>query len=1294
MNKFLRYSLLIPGWTLAAIVAIVILAALLIQTRPVKKKLAAFVEQQASNYINGQLSIGKIDGNFFSHLVLNDLLLTVQNDTIASVARVEVRYNLWPLIDGKLQIYTAQIDRPGLHLKQLNDSTWNIQQIIRPVPEEKADTVDAPGRFSFELAAFELTEGALRIESPDTLIPRGADHINAGLSFFWANDEQQVLMDHFSLSTRHPDLELKQFTFQLKRNTERIELTDLRIRTAKNQLKGTIEYAQKEDGKSMANLQSEPLEISEFDFFLPGLTLPAAPVLKLDASCLHDSLYATLDLTDQDQRIHLELASPNFAGLLYDPEDSVVRYRLQGDLEHIDLAYWLGKPELKYLINGHLTAEGTGIDRRTAIANLSGRLSESLIADRPLDRLHFNFSLNKGNLDGMAEGQGDFGSFHIKPQIRDLNGQPTYRFDLVTKKIDLAQLTGIDSLRSSINLQANVRGRGFNIKSLSAKAVINMTESRLRQVHLDTLFANIQYGNENIQLDSVWLKTRNFSIGAAGNYSLRSNSDIRLTARFDGIDEFTSFLPVDSIQTSGTVRGHLTGIKDSLNLLASVELDESHYQDFSFSGLRMDANARLTPADTIVHANLLIKNPGNGSFMLNSLSAVIEASPDSVLLDAQLTGEDLNSRIRTSILPREKLKFMLTEWLINYKNEHWALQQAPAVIEIDSVNYYVNHFKIASGDSDSSQYVTAQGTISRIGDEDFQLKIANIHLAWLTELLQMETKASGLLNLNLNLNGPAGSPLIKGDFGLRQAVFNDYALTKLEGTVNYQDNRLKTEVQVVPRDSGEIAFTGTIPLQLHLDSMNFNFDPKDSVDALLIVERFPLTALNAIVMADEIKGLMNGRVTVKGTVDSPNLSGDLGMRNGSFKMAKYGIDYRDIGFNMQFLPEKITLDTFLIKTADGQMMATGQTDFNSAFYTGDISQSKIAVQFNKFNPFNHDQFNMQLSGDAGLSGEKGKAVFDGNLNIPQSEIYLPAVLRMLGKMNTYEIPEPILVKELKGMSAQSDTIILLRTEAKQDSTGPGYFDRFTGKIKLRIPRNTWIKSEDMHIELSGDLELIKHKDFFEIFGTVDVVRGQYDLLGKTFVIDEGTIRFQGGEDLNPGLDIKASYSFRTSERIEQELTVKVSGTAESPAVSFSMDDESVNEGDALSYILFGKGMNELSTDQHSNLSGSGGGSLAGNAAATLISSQISGFLGNKLNMDYLEIKSEDGFENATVVVGKYITNDLFVSYEQRFGGRNEKDDLATYEVKLEYELFKFLFLQLNNSSVDSGFDVIFKLDSK
>jgi translocation and assembly module TamB len=62
-----------------------------------------------------------------------------------------------------------------------------------------------------------------------------------------------------------------------------------------------------------------------------------------------------------------------------------------------------------------------------------------------------------------------------------------------------------------------------------------------------------------------------------------------------------------------------------------------------------------------------------------------------------------------------------------------------------------------------------------------------------------------------------------------------------------------------------------------------------------------------------------------------------------------------------------------------------------------------------------------------------------------------------------------------------------------------------------------------------------------------------------------------------------------------------------------------------------------------------------------------------------------------VVVGKYITNNLFVSYEQRFGETDEHN-MKKYEVKLEYQLFRFLFFELNNSTIDSGFDVIFKFD--
>ena len=429
-------------------------------------------------------------------------------------------------------------------------------------------------------------------------------------------------------------------------------------------------------------------------------------------------------------------------------------------------------------------------------------------------------------------------------------------------------------------------------------------------------------------------------------------------------------------------------------------------------------------------------------------------------------------------------------------------------------------------------------------------------------------------------------------------------------------------------------------------------------------------------------------------MESPDIQGNLQLIQASVKIPEYGIDYHDIIFDMEFMRDKINLNTFSIKSADGEMTSTGQIIFKSGLYNGEIDQTQLEFILKKFNPVNHRQFNMQVSGNANLNAKNGELVFDGDLSVPKSEIYLPAIFTMMGKIYETEISQPILVREMENMSVQTDTLSFGRIKpANADSSQFNYFKQIEGSLRIKIPKNTWIRNEDMRLEISGDLELIKHKSFSEIFGSVDVVRGQYDLLGKRFIIREGTISFQGGEEIIPQMDITASYTFRNSQRVEQTITVQVLGSTASPTVNFSLDNISINEGDALSYILFGKKMNELSIDQQENITGAGGSSIAKTATAAILTSQITKFVGEKLNVDFIEIKSNGGFENATVVVGKYITNDLFVSYEQRFGETSEKD-LAKYEVKLEYELFRFLFFQLNNSSNDSGFDVIFKLDSK
>ncbi|MBN1985999.1 MAG: translocation/assembly module TamB domain-containing protein [Prolixibacteraceae bacterium] len=1290
MRKVGKYSLLVLVWLLAAIILLTIVTGLLIQTRPVKNRLAVIAENKASELVNGKISVGEIDGNFFTSLVLKNVLWMNESDTLAFIEEINAGYRLRPLLRSELLIQHVQISKPYFYLKQNSDSTWNVQNLVEPEESTKSSG-ESSGSLNVKIANFEIFEGRLKINAIDTVIPQEVNHLNLKLSFGYSQEKQNLELNTLSFNTLKPLLVLEQLSLTAQRNQQEIQLRNLYVKTAQNLLEGEADYTHDTLLNASARLKSEPLHLNEFEFFIPGVTLPATPTLDVKTEVKNGAFNAGIKVADENQNINLEIYSENFGLFLDNPSKTRLKYQVNGVLQNIDLAHWLGDPQLKYLVNGQLEIKGEGIDPKTASVALDADFRDIIIHEKPVDKLQASLNLNNGNLDGKVEGEGNFGLINITPEIRNLQNNPAYRLDVVAQNFNVAEITGNDTLQSDINLFAKIEGESFDPQKINASANIKFSESRFQQMILDTLFAQAQYQGKNIQIDSLRAETQTALLSVSGNYNLNGASDIMLHARFSGLEEWAQFIPAEKIFAEGELDAHLKGMPDSLDVEAKINLKNVLYDDFTSEKLLVNASGQLTSSDTVAHARISAGNFRTGKLVIDSANFELDYLRDSLFVDGRAEGEDVKTQLAAGVSLGKQLRITMQNWNTDYKNQHFSLQNPPAVFELDSTHYKISNFKLVSNDSDTAQFIAANGIISRTGEEDFQLELANINIQQLLEMFQIEFEASGILDVNAELKGTAENPLLNADFMVNKAILNEFELTDFSGNFGFQNNTLNADVSIIPLDSGKLELKGEFPMLAKLDSMKFDFDTKDSLQATLAVDRFPLAILQQIEIAREIKGFLEGTVEVGGTLEAPDPSGNFHLVEASLAVPAYGINYENIAFNLQFLPEAVQLDSFFIKSEDGTMKASGTIDFNSAFYKGDVSESEINVAFKNFNPVNHRQFNMQLSGDANVKGKKGEVVFGGNLTVPESELYLPAIFNMMGKYSVPEIPASILIREMQKTELYRDSLAFQVDTLQTDSLHFSYLDNFTGTLNLKIPKNSWIKNKDMHIEISGDLELRKNEDFFELFGSVDVVRGQYDLLGKTFIIDNGTISFQGGEELQPRIDITASYSFRNPDRAEQELTVQVSGTAEEPAVNFSLDGASVSEGDALSYILFGRSMDELSIDQQQNVEGAG--SLAGTAAAAILSSQITDLLGEKLDVDYIEIKSDGDFDNATVVVGKYITNDLFVSYEQRFGETREKE-MAKYEVKLEYELFKFLFLQLNNSSNDSGFDVIFKLNSK
>jgi autotransporter translocation and assembly factor TamB len=96
----------------------------------------------------------------------------------------------------------------------------------------------------------------------------------------------------------------------------------------------------------------------------------------------------------------------------------------------------------------------------------------------------------------------------------------------------------------------------------------------------------------------------------------------------------------------------------------------------------------------------------------------------------------------------------------------------------------------------------------------------------------------------------------------------------------------------------------------------------------------------------------------------------------------------------------------------------------------------------------------------------------------------------------------------------------------------------------------------------------------------------------------------------------------------------------------------------------------------------------------MVSSQLNKTIGTRLKLDMIEINATENWQSAAFVVGKYITNDLFVIYQRGFG-EAEGDEITPETITLEYELNRLLFFRLQSgSSKESGVDVILKFESK
>jgi len=151
-------------------------------------------------------------------------------------------------------------------------------------------------------------------------------------------------------------------------------------------------------------------------------------------------------------------------------------------------------------------------------------------------------------------------------------------------------------------------------------------------------------------------------------------------------------------------------------------------------------------------------------------------------------------------------------------------------------------------------------------------------------------------------------------------------------------------------------------------------------------------------------------------------------------------------------------------------------------------------------------------------------------------------------------------------------------------------------------------------------------------GEFSAVNGRYQAYGQRLDIEQGSILFTGGPIANPGLDLRAVRHIG-----DVTAGIKVLGSLKDPQIElFSVP--TMGQTDALSYLILGRTL-ETSTDSE--------GAMMANAALALGLSggdQIARTLGDRFGFDEMRVESNDTGEQASLVIGRYLSPRLYISY--------------------------------------------------
>ncbi len=1265
---------------LTVIVLLITSLLLLTQTSFFREKVKSQMVKLLEKQLNLEFEIESIEGNFYNELVFKDVKLSDADSVLVSFRSLKINYDIKPLLKQTIYIDSVLLENPKINLWQENDSSWNVNSIMANDSEKSS----GKGTFPFEvyLKHAAIRNGVVNVLSFSDMIPSKLSHINLVAESACKKDQTLVKLTQFGFKAQSPDIDLKNLTGTCEIAREGIRVDSLLLVAGNSNIDfhGRYQSAENLEGR----IQAGKIDKNDLSVFVPSFKLLCSPDFKADLFVLNDSVTATLQLQNQNQSL---LASISFESLTnLQAGSKKIPYQASINFENFRIEDWIETGSQKGLVNGGIGIEGHNLIDFTAAANIKGEFKHSEYNGLLLDTISLAGIYSGDSIDAHVALKSDYGSFFIDGIL--VNSEvPEYRAWVDLENLDLTKFVP-QLLNTTLNGRLEAEGSGFNPEEMTGLCSVKLTESSVYKIPFDTLEASLTFQKSNLNIDSLLLSVPGAIVNGKGQLNLDSlylNS--QLYGDIKSMQMIDSFVDLPITFDSALTHTSITGPVTKLDIRGDVYVSEANAYSIKGDSLRGQYTVTVNGDSTNVSVDAVAFGMKTESVYVDTVYVDYTYTNDYMDIQADVRWEDvLAAQISSRISIGDTILFEVSDFEMETVLASFYLPDTMRTWLYNNESLKVENLMFK--DYNQEEFIlSANGKISVNDTSNFKVQMNRFDLSQLNRFMDEGADLKGYLKSDITVGGVADNPVIEGQLEIDEPAYSQYAFSSLESKFSYINENGNAEFTIP--DMGDSFFASlSVPFKLSLDSLNFVFDPPKEYDGMFVFKSVDLSEiLRTYTPKDSIRGILNGRIETKGDFQKPLIFGKVNLDDGYYYNENLGIDYNDILASLTFNGSSVSFDTILVRQKNGLISVFGELDFDSTLIQGEITSSSLQIDANHFFLTKHRNYEVLIDANAFIKSKNKSPEFGGKIKVIRSDLFLPALMSDSKPSVDNDIPllvqamqQPLDSTEIKKGKEDARKI-----KEKQDS---GLIDQLTGRLEVEIPRNTWVKNNDMRVELSGELEIVKNGPYFEVFGNIDVIRGQYILYGRKLTLKESEIIFQGGENIDPTLNIEAEYVYRGSDKEKRYLDLQITGELSEPDITFLLDGTEITETDGVSILIFGATSDEIGYGGQNGLLNS----IGSNALTSLISSQLSKTIGSQFNLDMIEITTTENWQSAAFVVGKYITNDIFVIYQRGFG-EVSGDEITPETVTIEYEINDKLFLRLQSGSAkDSGVDVILKFE--